>query len=284
MKWIFKLINLYLYSSLHIALGALGLSILSFQAFGIEIHYPYLWFAFLSTAFLYCLHRFIGIQKLKGIENKGRFKVIGEYRNHILVYAFISAIGSLYFFFLLSFKTWLILLIPVIISLLYALPVLTRGQRLRDLAYIKIFLIAIIWAWVTIIVPFSYSKHPLWLVLILFVERALFVFAITLPFDVRDQQIDKNNEVPTLIHKLGEKQSYRLAFACLFLSTILLCLLYLGGQISLIYLSSLLASYLITYIIIKVSIGKSHDYYYTGLIDGTMILPYGFFYLLSILS
>jgi len=101
MSFIKRLFNLYLYSSFHIGLGAFALTFLSFYAFENQVDLGYLLFVVASTIFLYCLHRFIGIKKIKNYKDKGRFLVINKYRNHILIYAVIS--GLLTFISFLQF-------------------------------------------------------------------------------------------------------------------------------------------------------------------------------------
>ena len=83
-----------------------------------------------------------------------------------------------------------------LISMVYGLPIFKNGTvwfRLRDVPGLKIFLIASIWALVTQGLPDLMSRQTL-NYLALF-ERFLFIFAITIPFDIRDLRFDKFNLV-----------------------------------------------------------------------------------------
>ncbi len=286
MNFIIRALNLYLYSSLHIGLGALALTYLSFSAFRIPVDRTYLLFVFSSTVFLYCLHRFIGIKKLISFEQKGRFEVIYRYRNHILVYALLSAIAASYC--VLQFDTYLIklLVIPSVISILYTLPVLGRGKRLRDYGYIKIFLIAIVWSWITVWIPLHYfADMPATPSLVLLsVERFLFFIAITIPFDIRDQHIDKRTDLKTMIHLIDAALARRLCYLLLFVAMTILVFLTFNYQLGGYYTLAHIITYLITCIIIYLSTDKEHDYYYTGLLDGMMLLPILFYTLLGTLA
>lgn len=284
MSFIKRLFNLYLYSSFHIGLGAFALTFLSFYAFENQVDLGYLLFVVASTIFLYCLHRFIGIKKIKNYKDKGRFLVINKYRNHILIYAVIS--GLLTFISFLQFDLSLmgLLVLPGIFSLLYTLPILKDGLRLRDYGYIKIFLIAMVWSWITIAIPLRLNDAPYALIGTLSLERFLFFIAITLPFDLRDRQIDKETEVKTLVHLMSNqkvlKLSYLLLVGCLFLFG----LLYMYQMISGYYLIAYIISYIITAFCIYLSREKEHDYYYSGLLDGTMFLPLLFYMLIGVLA
>jgi len=103
----------------------------------------------------------------------------------------------------------------------------------------------------------------------MFVERSLFVFCITLPFDIRDLKVDKHNKVNTLPAKLGLTNTLRLAFL---LMTFFVLLCYINY--SLIPFLALLISAVSTYCLIYFSPKFTHDYYFTGLMDGTMIVQF----------
>jgi len=166
----------------------------------------------------------------------------------------------------------LIFIIPGLISILYTLPIFKNGRRLRDIHFIKIFLIAFVWAVTTAAIP-SYlvaeSKH---IILLSGLERFLFFIAITIPFDIRDFTIDRDVNVKTLIHHLGIKMSLFLAICCLVMA---LCIDLYFFQSNIISTQALVA-YTMTYSIsagcILLFSQSSSDYYFTGLLDGTMIL------------
>lgn len=284
MKLIKKLLNLYIYSSLHIGLGAVAMSYLIYKEFQFSIDYDYLIFLFSSTVFLYCIHRIIGIQKMVSYENKGRFLIINEYKSHILFYGIASLIGCCVYVLKFDYNRWFLIIIPSIISILYALPVFPKGKRLRDFGYIKIFLVAIIWAWTTVFIPLFENQDNWTLTSLLTLEKMLFIFSITIPFDLRDAQIDRDSNVKTLIHSIGVKNSYRLSYLLLVLSAVLMLMGYFVHLISMQYLAATILSYIGTGIIIKACMYKSADYYYTGLLDGTMFLALFFYTCMSLLS
>ena len=216
-KLLEKFINLLLFGNFWIAACAVALTwqteFLSYR----EIAWTKLTtFVFLATLFLYAIHRIVGLVKVKPFLEKYRYTIIYTFRNHIKVYAIIGGIGAIYFFFFLSLANQLLLIVPTILSLGYVLPFVKGSKRLRDFDYIKIFLIAIVWGVITVLMPILQRTTtfilPHFLVLL---ERMLFIFAITLPFDIRDLKIDAHINVKTIPATIGIPRTQRLAYRCL---------------------------------------------------------------------
>lgn len=268
-----KLLNFVIYSNCWIALGALAAleqtrSILN-EAFRLDLLSL---FIFSATLVIYAVHRIIGIQNMASFFTNERFQVIATYRSHIFIYGVIGLIVSAYCFLNLDLYVQLFLIAPSILSLAYVLPVFGKGKRLRDYHYIKIFTIAIVWGWLTVLLPFWYQGLPfveeVWY---LFVERVFFVFAITLPFDIRDLEVDKRKGVRTLPSILGIKKTIQVGFSLLFAAFIISLLLYLDSYYTLPVFIMLTISYLLTGFLIQWSNPSRHDYFFSGLMDGTLV-------------
>lgn len=273
-NWLIKIIDLILYSNLWIALAALAMT-LQTQLFllGKAQYSPYWIFVFSGSLFLYALHRIVGLEKAKPFQEAGRYQVIATFKHHIKLYAALSILVSAYFFFLLPFHLQLSLFLPALLSLAYVIPVLKGKKRLRDIHFVKVFLIAIVWTWLTVILPaLELGLEQQLCTLLMCLERVCFVFAITIPFDIRDLEIDQFNKVKTIPSRYGIKKSKAIA---LFLLAMALCFAYLNlytlGISASQFLAYLLSSSIAAFLIVK-STGNRHDYFYTGLLDGTMIL------------
>jgi len=271
-----KLIDLILYSSLWIAVCATAQVLLTYELIGnpqgIDI---YTSFVFASTIGLYGLHRLVGINIVRAFEHEGRFAVIKQYRSHILVYTVIGFIAAAVLFSLLSAKTWLYLILPIAISAAYVIPTNKTGKRLRDFPLIKVFLLASSWSLLTTTVPLlniGYTDPAS--ASLIFLERFLFVIAITIPFDIRDMEVDAGTGLRTLPHLLGVPRSKILAILLLFFSAIIGIILFAQG----VYPADMQPLYSIFIVITSLLIWGSRtgrsDYYYSGLLDGTMILLY----------
>ena len=270
------IVNLYIYSSLHIALCAVALVLSTFHLSGIPIDWNYTLFIGSGTMLIYSLHRIVGIRKVADSRVENRFKLIRKYRSHLIIYAILATIASLYSFYNFNWETRYLLIIPGAISLLYVLPIFLKNNRLRDYNYIKIFLVAIAWALLCGGVPLYANNYSGAELTMFIVEKALFIFAITLPFDFRDAKVDKASGVKTLAHLFGSNIKYAtLASFVGCIALVLLSSMYSDSQKAI-----LLISYLIIETITRYSMNHKHDYFYSGLIDGTMIL----FYLCTLLG
>ena len=268
-----KFIDLILYSNLFIACCAVAMTWQTQLLLGQEVALtPLVGLVFCATLVIYALHRVVGMSKVKEFLDVERFHVIQTYKSHILFYAAVAVIGGAICFFYLNISIQVALVIPTLLSVAYVLPFLgkKREKRLRDVHFIKIFLIAVVWAYVTVLLPAIeldiWREQRIWS---MFAERSLFVFCITLPFDIRDLKIDKHNKVNTLPAKLGLTNTLWLAFL---LMTFFVVLCYVNYNFwSFLALS---ISAISTYIFIYFSPKYTHDYYFTGLMDGTMILQF----------
>lgn len=274
MNFLVKLLNFYIYSSLHIGIAAVALIFQTAYLFDCEVSFDYYVFAFAATIFIYCTHRIIGFQRMPSWIEEGRFSIIKQYESHIKIYAGLGLIGCIALFFFLPIKVMGFLVLPSLFSIAYVLPIFKNKYRLRDYNYVKIFLIAIVWAYITAFIPtiFSASNIEPYVVALLVSERILFVFAITIPFDIRDHEIDKQTQVNTIVHKLGIEGARKLSIITVFLILLINFTLRSHGAITNTAYSVLFSFYILLIFIILYASKQKSDYYYSGILDGTMIL------------
>lgn len=276
-----KVIDLFLYSNIYIAAAAVALTwqtqLILFDEFELDALSILVFFA---TMFIYASHRLVGLFSVKKFLKEGRFHIINTYKNHIWIYTGIALIGLAYAFFQVSFRIQLALIIPGLVSLGYVIPFLgfqkNRKLRLRDLNWIKIFLIAVVWGYVTVILPIVEIRSVHWSDALIFIERMVFIFMITLPFDIRDLKVDQYNNVKTIPAVYGISFTMKLVLISLIFLLLLTSVNYLFVPESPIYFATygLWLSLISTYIFIRISIDKTDDYYFTGLLDGTMWLQF----------
>jgi len=122
--------------------------------------------------------------------------------------------------FQLQLKAILSLLPFFAITMFYVIPihkVFSSNNSLRTVAGIKIFLIAFCWAGVTVVFPIlNYDIVLSTDVIIVFLQRFLFVLAITIPFDLRDLSHDDDG-LKTLPQLIGVARSKKLGILFLML-------------------------------------------------------------------
>ena len=192
----------------------------------------------------------------------------------------LSAIATVYFSLSLSYNT-LRLLIPLgVIAFMYQLPLMYwkgRWLRLREVPGVKIFLIAFVWALVSVgLLVEEYQigwKTDVWF---LFVHRFCFVFAITIPFDIRDLKYD-SLQLKTIPTVFGEKKARYTAYAALGIYELLVISQFIYGDIMGVraLIALLCTSAATAYLLIKSTSDKG-EYHFAFWVEGASALMYLF--------
>jgi len=154
----------------------------------------------------------------------------------------------------------------------------SKKVGLRNFPYVKIFLIAIVWSMVITALPyFNYYGISQWKnsnFLLLLLEQFLFIIAITLPFDVRDLKYDIEAKMKTIPTAIGVKKTILLSESLLLSFIGLKYYQYHLHQLTLNQLISFTAVTLLSGIFLSFTKTKRAELFYSGIIEGTMILMY----------
>lgn len=276
-KWATQIVELVVYSNVWIALAALAMTCQTY----IQIQQPItldalLPLVFSATLFTYTLARLLTLRHMS-TESKSKYW-FGR-QEYWLRWLFVGAmvIGGISFLFIAQ-ALQILLLIAGGITLLYSLPIIPyQGQyiRLRDVNFSKIFQITLTWGFSTALLPILNTSlsfefnHGL-----IIVERMLFIFILTLPFDIRDIQYDTKRKLRTIPNQIGVKATIQLVYGCFLLILCILTYLFLQDYYTISLYISLLFSYLITILIVRKSVSYQPDLFYTGLLDGLMIVQF----------
>jgi len=166
-----------------------------------------------------------------------------------------------------------LLILPVLVAMGYSLPVLPSGKRLRDFPLLKVFLIAGVWTYLSAVWPVWAAGDTRTFPLLSFsLERLLFIFALTLPFDIRDLSGDRAEGVLTFPVVWGVRKTKLLSWVALLLYAVLATLHYQWG----IYPAILWGVYLLlaalTGLLMQLSTPDKHPWYFTGILDGMLVL------------
>ena len=271
--------NLLFYGNFWIAACAAALSLQTELVFtgGVSRH-PLHFFLAAGTLMIYALHRITGLKKVGPFTEKGRYFVIQKYKKHIAAYAWLGGLSAAVLFWFLPFAVQIALVVPALLSLGYVLPVLGGNKRLRDLDFLKIALVSGVWAWLTVVLPalVFYDGGGLRLPVLLTIERVLFVFLLTLPFDVRDLTIDGYTGVRTLPAIL-KKRGTRLAGAVAGGIALLLCAFNFCTAVT--YTLPILLAESSSLLLALFALYRCYEWkddrWYTGFIDGLMLLRFG---------
>lgn len=252
------------------------------------LHFPTVLFAFSSTLLIYNFQR-IYKNKTRNA-NQQLSKWMEKNKIFILLITSISAIITFYLAFSLRLESMILLGLPFLISVFYVVRFIKRKKKslsLRELPYLKIFLISFIWSIVAVPFPLVESS-PDWSFLnqqffIFFIEKFLFVLAITIPFDIRDLEFDPL-ELKTLPQVLGVQKSIFIGIILILISASLAYLQFQNGLINVSILKFLLISYAFYAILLSLSKIQKSDLYYGGILDSVFLIQSLGIYLITIYS
>lgn len=212
MRLLKSIFDFYLDASIHVALAVVALYFITIELLEFQINVPLAAFVGLSTIVCYNFIKY-------GVEADKYLIVSNSYHKIIQVFSFLCFGFAFYFAVQLRVDLLLAIIVLGILSILYALPVLPNAQNLRSLGVIKIFIVALVWAGFTVLLPVIDAYQSLnWDTCILFCQRFLMVLALMLPFEIRDMAYDKK-ELRTLPQRLGVKgtQLFGIALITLYL-------------------------------------------------------------------
>lgn len=241
--------------------------------------YPLLIFVFCTTFFVYNIQRIIRLdyQKLIGKYIGIRLSWIIRNRKIITILSLLAAIIALVFALLYLSKIFFISIPLGIMSILYVIP-FYKKKALRHFTWSKISIIALVWASTTILLPviLNLGWHAInsSYIYLLFIERFLFIFAITLPFDVRDLKYDLSFKMRTIPSKIGIKKTIQLAHFFLLITIALKYYQYYLGHINGTQFVANGIAIFITGIIVAFTSMRRSELFFSGLVEGTMIILY----------
>ncbi|MFI5171156.1 MAG: hypothetical protein ACHQFW_02140 [Chitinophagales bacterium] len=287
MRSIKAFIRALLYSNIFISICAVAFVLQGYFLLHIEHRFNLVaLLGGLATLFTYMLIRIVAVSRIRGYEPDGRWKFFLKNIFLMRMITVISFLGCMMIYFLLQRSVQIALLIPGFISVAYGIPLTIKSKafRLRDVGIAKIFMISFVWAYVGAILPWVDTGGKIFAIIpaVLFLANFLFIFGITLPFDIKDQKIDAMNDVKTIPLLIGSENTYSLSFLCLFASGA--THLYLQRYIFIEnpdYSIPISISILIAGLTVYLTSKKNEKFVYFGLLDGMIILQFLLIYFYS---
>ena len=261
-------LSFLVFSNVWVSLGASCLTLLTFKLFEIKPDFNFLFFVFFSTLFSYNFQR---ISRLSALQELAPSLWINSHVRESKTILILSAFGALYFNPIVEHPFSLVpLSLLAIISFAYSY------KKLRNIPFLKIFLIAGSWSVLCGLMPYHFS--PSWQKLGFiqsFSWLFFYILAITIPFDIRDLPIDKSS-TKTFPQLLGIRVSKWMAL--LFLLVSFICL---ATFVSLHTLSLFLVSFILAGVLIVSSSTTKKPLYFGLLVDGHIILQFLMVYFLG---
>lgn len=155
-------------------------------------------FIFFATICSYSFHWFLTSHSVIPSPRVG-WAIDNKYIHLFLFFIGLTGAG-IFFFSLIHY--WLWLLLAGIITFLYSAPKIPHPlfRALRKVALGKTIFLAVVWMYVTTILPIVVSHSPWHPSYLFFISsRFFFIYSICILFDLRDREDDKANGIRSLI-------------------------------------------------------------------------------------
>lgn len=200
MSFFKKAFELYINSSIHVSLAVVAFTLISIFEHDLAIDKNLLLFIFFASITGYNFVKYAGIAKLHHLSLAKNLRLIQ-------LFSLFCFIAMVYLIFQLSGDVLIAGGIMGILTIFYAIPVLGREKNLRSLPGLKIFIIAVVWAGTTVILPLINAGKVLDINLVTdFIQRLMLVVVLTLPFEIRDLNFDKES-LGTIPQRLGVRMT-----------------------------------------------------------------------------
>lgn len=204
MKLLHRIFDFYLDASIHVALAVFCMIHISVLIFDIPTDNHLSWFVFFGTIACYNFVKY-------GVEAEKYILVANRYHKNIQFASFIALGFACYHGYFLNRNTWEGLGLLGLISVLYAIPFLPSDKSLRSLGGLKIFIVALVWAGATVLLPVMAARGAItWNVGIEILQRFILVLVLLMPFEIRDLKYDAP-ELKTIPQRYGTARTKNIA-------------------------------------------------------------------------
>lgn len=267
MKGLRQIFDFYINSSIHVSLAVVSLSWITYLEFDVPYDQSLLWFLFFASVTGYNFVKFFGLAKF-------HHRSLANWLRWIQVFSLFCFGLMCYYAFQIQVKTLFYVSVFAVITFIYAIPFLPKRllfdekQNLRSVGGIKIYIIALVWCGVTVFLPLVNNEVAIsGDVIVTAIQRFVFVFVLTLPFEIRDLQFD-SIKLLTIPQKIGEKRTKIIGAT---LMVIFLLLEWVKTE----DISNKLTTLIITVVVILALVGakKNQGKYYSAFwVEGVPIL------------
>ncbi len=211
---------------------------------------------------------------------KSSVRLLGLSTSEIILMT-ISLVAVCWSVIFISEEIFIIFVILLVISFFYSVPVLFwKGKkvRLRESLHFKLPVLAVTWAIMTAVLPLL-EEHVTIVTTLMSGQVfmvALLVYALCIPFEMRDLDREKSQGFRSIPGVYGIKAAKWTAFFSLFIGILLQVLLFFKGHYSIYTLLALNVSFLSSMFVVLLSPKKPSNFYCKFYVDGMMILHFLF--------
>lgn len=211
MKVLKQLLDFYINSSIHVALAVYALSWITLKKLNINGDVTILYFNFFATITGYNFVKYFGIAKW-------HHRSLANWLKVIQVFSLVCFGLMCYYALQLQNNSLLLITGFGMVTFLYAIPFLPKKwyldtqQNLRDISGLKVYVIALVWCGVTVILP-VFNNNGMFSqdAIITIIQNFILVIALMLPFEIRDLNYD-SLKLATIPQKIGVKNTKRLGY------------------------------------------------------------------------
>jgi 4-hydroxybenzoate polyprenyltransferase len=283
MRLIANAIRFVVYSNIFIALCALAYTAkTSLLLFGNNGNLHVNLTGFSAILLFYCFHRINKKKFLTSGENEeSRNDWMSSHRNTYYVLLTASSVTLFVQLFYMPARTWLVFIPVGFLGIGYTFPIIYTGKdwkRLRDIAWLKPFWIAFAFSWLTTFLPVVFAEPVSNMfnaaVLFIFSRSFLFVFALCIPFDIRDMNFDKLKGVYTVPVSAGAKTSIYIAICLLLIFISLVCIQFLYFKLDFSSAIALFCSSTLTILLLPLANTQRPALFFPLLFDSAMLVQW----------
>lgn len=255
-------------TNIFIAIAAAFCTLATYEFHSVEPDYLLVGFIFFATLFTYNLQRRVGDLKSTGMHYHAKTIIM-----------VIGLTGLIYFAFYLTIKELIGLGLAGVLSMGYAIPCIPFRRKwgsIREIPYMKVWVIALAWIMSTSIVPLIdivnlYSVDDRWSTILFFLQQGAFIVALTIPFDVRDLKTDYPHQ-RTLPMVFGVSRSIKMAQNAMILAFVFAFFNYLIGFFGFPEMMVQLGISILGVFLVRRGNVHQRPLYYSILLDGMIIL------------
>ncbi|MCG1035644.1 hypothetical protein [Polaribacter sargassicola] len=207
--------DFYIKASIHVAFSVYAFLRITEIYFNLPNNKPLNYFIFFGTITGYNFVKYAGVAKLHHRSLTNDLKAIQ-------IFSFLCFLALCYFAFQIKLNTLFFTIPFTLLTVLYAVPFLGGFEKnLRQISYLKILVVAFVWAGFTVLIPLLDSgKEISFKITMLTLQRFLVVIILILPFDIRDVKYDVIS-LQTIPRKIGIKKTKKLGLILLVFALLL---------------------------------------------------------------
>lgn len=195
-----RIFDFYLESSLHVALSCFSLVLMTHHVFAIPMNWAVAFFALFGTVTGYNFVKYDALARVGERRLSVKMKAIAGL-------SFMSFLAAAYCFLHFRFTTQIIGAVFLAVTVLYTLPFFPNRKNARNWAGVKIYMVAVCWVGITLILPVFESGIPITSDFYLkCIQRSLLIFILILIFEIIDLRLD-DPHLKTVPQQIGVRRT-----------------------------------------------------------------------------